>query len=688
MKAEILELMDMKAKKKLIQSKIHTETGKMVTLRDLSNIRSTEIKKRGVKTFEETVEDVKKLYHCNVELLTDHEGNFLGTFIQDSRIREEFQAFPEMVCADATYKLIDIKIPLYVLLIEDGNGQSEIAALGLLVNEQRETLEWFLNKFKECNPACSMTRVFVTDKDMKERTVIKSLFPQCRLVICLFHTLRTFNREITCEKLGITPDERDASKSIIEKLCYCKSEKEYQDMYTIFLSKAPHAVKNYFIKNWHDIREEWVTGLAFNSGNFLNATNNRLESFNSKLKSVIPTFSNLSEFFKQLFVVLKCVRSERDSKTIGIIQKRPTKQFRNDDEYKYYKLLTPYAFNYLKQSLTSTDNSNVLSTTTLTKLCDKRWTRNYYYKSQTILKEPLLPCEGETPVFVDIQPKNTKRLLSANEKFQKSSIKLSKLAELLSISSQHTYERRMAQLKNIISLWSKNEEISIVKLSNMPSTRKITLDSDMLSTSLVGEAIDQPDEYPFNSGTGQSISNKIDIIQTENVKIAIKDIKLPIKVKCCGRPKGATKTTIGLQIKRKPVKPVPFVLLNYLIKENLVMEWLTNKAVVKRVRKEKYIIQEGDVQHPENVSNGIVENEVDVGSIKPYCSKEAWRAVISLMKIKKKNTIWICPTCNYEIEEQPSILCDSCLVWHHMDCVKDKEHIKHWFCDKCYANFK
>ncbi|KAF0704452.1 zinc finger SWIM domain-containing protein 3-like, partial [Aphis craccivora] len=145
--------------------------------------------------------------------------------------------------------------------------------------------------------------------------------------------------------------------------------------------------------------------------------------------------------------------------------------------------------------------------------------------------------------------------------------------------------------------------------------RKITLDSDMLSTSLVGETIDQPDEYPFNSGT---------------------DIKLPIKVKCCA-PKGATKTTIGLQIKRKLVKPVPFVLLNYLIKENLVMEWLTNKAVVKRGRKEKYIIQEGDVQDPENVSNGIVENEVDIGSIKPYCSKKPWRAVISLMKIKKEH---------------------------------------------------
>jgi len=42
-----------------------------------------------------------------------------------------------MVCADATYKLIDLKIPLYVLLVEDGIDQSEIVALGLLLNEKR-----------------------------------------------------------------------------------------------------------------------------------------------------------------------------------------------------------------------------------------------------------------------------------------------------------------------------------------------------------------------------------------------------------------------------------------------------------------------------------------------------------------------------------------------------------------------
>lgn len=234
-----------------------------------------------------------------------------------------------MVCADATYKLIDLKIPLYVLLVEDGNGQSEVAALGLLVNEEKETLAWFFKKFKELNPASINTRVFITNKDMKERTVLKNLFPESHLVICLFHTLRTFNREITCDKLGITPNQRDMSKHIFEKLCYCKNETEYMQIYTDFINSelTPHQVVTYFNKNWYNIREQWVTGLTSESGNFLNSTNNRLESFNSKLKSVIPVYSNLPEFFKTLFIILKCIRSERDHCAMKVIK----------DQQQYFK---------------------------------------------------------------------------------------------------------------------------------------------------------------------------------------------------------------------------------------------------------------------------------------------------------------------------------------------------------------
>lgn len=97
----------------------------------------------------------------------------------------------------------------------------------------------------------------------------------------------------------------------------------------------------YFTKNWHNIREQWVTGLTCNSGNFLNSTNNRLKSFNSKLKLGILVFSNLPEFFKKLFIILKCIRLERDNNAINIIQRCPTTIFNNIDEHNYFKLLTP-----------------------------------------------------------------------------------------------------------------------------------------------------------------------------------------------------------------------------------------------------------------------------------------------------------------------------------------------------------
>lgn len=77
-----------------------------------------------------------------------------------------------MIFVDATYKLIDWKIPVYILLLEDNNGQSEVGGIGLLVNEEYETLLWFFQTFKRLNSASTLICLFVSDKDMKERSVI------------------------------------------------------------------------------------------------------------------------------------------------------------------------------------------------------------------------------------------------------------------------------------------------------------------------------------------------------------------------------------------------------------------------------------------------------------------------------------------------------------------------------------
>ena len=51
-------------------------------------------------------------------------------------------------------------------------------------------------------------KVVISDTDMTEKNVMKSEMPEIHLQICLFHILRTFGREITPEKMGITSSEK------------------------------------------------------------------------------------------------------------------------------------------------------------------------------------------------------------------------------------------------------------------------------------------------------------------------------------------------------------------------------------------------------------------------------------------------------------------------------------------------
>jgi len=384
-------------------------------------------------------------------------------------------------------------------MIEDGNGQSEIAAIGLLVNEEEVTLRWFFETFKKNNPTSIKTRVYVTDKDMKERNVIRSVFPNAALTICLFHTLRTFNREITCEKRNITPKQRDDIKQIFQNLTYSKTQSDYDSMYHHLLAMAPESVMEYYNKNWHDIRNEWVMGMTFNTGNFMNKTNNRLESFNGKLKSVISTFSTLEDFVEKLFIVLDCVRLERDKNAVQLVQKQPTQTKATPELQQFYKLLTPYAFNFLKAQFECATKTDVLEKTTKNNctclffnsmrlpcrhifnlrkkqslslydnsLCDERWTRNFYYQNQRVFKnvEVLedINTDNDNTTITTLYKK--KKILTTHEKFRKASIIGAKISELVSRSSNIHYHQKIEQLEFVYNTWLKGQELSLHILGN------------------------------------------------------------------------------------------------------------------------------------------------------------------------------------------------------------------------------
>ena len=61
------------------------------------------------------------------------------------------KTYNEIFFIDATYKLTDLGIPLYVFMVENSMGGTECAGAGLLVNEDEESQKWLMRSFEARN---------------------------------------------------------------------------------------------------------------------------------------------------------------------------------------------------------------------------------------------------------------------------------------------------------------------------------------------------------------------------------------------------------------------------------------------------------------------------------------------------------------------------------------------------------
>lgn len=179
----------MKANKKLIQQQLCQETGRVILLKDLSNIATAKAKDKSRNDLDVTVKygevdpshklgvDFMQLSWCFIthdqEIFSDEENDFKGIFFQDQQMKEAFHAYPELVCIDATYKLLEFGLPVYLMLCEYSNGQSEIVVLCLLVMEDVASMTWMVNAFKRQNAEWKKIRVLMADKDIEECDVLK-----------------------------------------------------------------------------------------------------------------------------------------------------------------------------------------------------------------------------------------------------------------------------------------------------------------------------------------------------------------------------------------------------------------------------------------------------------------------------------------------------------------------------------
>ena len=63
-------------------------------------------------------------------------------------MKSAFAAFPEVFMIDATYKLNELWMPVYLMLVIDSNGQSEIVGVFMTASETEEAITKMLQALK------------------------------------------------------------------------------------------------------------------------------------------------------------------------------------------------------------------------------------------------------------------------------------------------------------------------------------------------------------------------------------------------------------------------------------------------------------------------------------------------------------------------------------------------------------
>ena len=86
-----------------------------------------------------------------MEVFTDTEGTFTGLMFQDNLMKSVFSSYPEVLLVDATYKLTDLRMPVYLMMSINGNGQGEIVLVFLTSVETEQAITKMVHAFKELN---------------------------------------------------------------------------------------------------------------------------------------------------------------------------------------------------------------------------------------------------------------------------------------------------------------------------------------------------------------------------------------------------------------------------------------------------------------------------------------------------------------------------------------------------------
>lgn len=100
------------------------------------------------------------------------------------------------------------------------------------------------------------------------------------------------------------------------------------------------------------------------------------------------------------------------------------------------------------------------------------------------------------------------------------------------------------------------------------------------------------------------------------------------------------------------------------------------------------LVEETEVEsRPEKVPSSVLDENVEVSLVRHYFTNDAWLLVEDVVERKRLMDVWLCNSCNKDLNIDESIVCEHCLLWYHFSCIAFSKmpKKKKWFCRSCHS---
>ncbi|XP_077246394.1 protein FAR1-RELATED SEQUENCE 5-like [Tasmannia lanceolata] len=241
----------------------------------------------------------------------DVDGNLRSMFWADSRAREAYLTFSDVIVFYVTYKTNRYRMPFAPFTGVNHHRQSTLFGCALLADETEETFTWLFRQWLKCMfdkaPGC-----IITDMDGAMRNAIRHVFPNTRHRFCSWHISRHLVEHV--------PDMRDATSQLYKEYnhwFYRKHKADSEKEWGALVEKYNLDDRHWLCKMW-DLRMHWVPAYfrdTFTAGMTSSA---RSESINAFFDGFVKQSTTLEEFvvqYEKALVARRKKEAEEDWRT-------------------------------------------------------------------------------------------------------------------------------------------------------------------------------------------------------------------------------------------------------------------------------------------------------------------------------------------------------------------------------------